>query len=123
MVSAQYLVGLFENNGKFEIEIIDGLPFFKVIIYNDDYKLLSYFKNQFKAGKIIERYGIKYYIISKNISTIINFFEKNKLKSKKQSICFERWRYLYNKLISEKTFHSEKTRFRIYKRLKYFYPL
>lgn len=116
MIHPQYIVGLFDSVGKFEVRKYKSCYKFRIIFYSTNIQVLYKIKKRFKIGKI--RNNVL--IIDKQLDVIINFFYKNKLMTKK-SIELYKFAYLYQKMIIEKKSCKTEKEFRkIINKLTYF---
>lgn len=123
MIHPQYIVAVTDiGSGQFKVFVKETEISFEFNIYLNDVKTLYKIKKRFQSGKIIELDKEQYVLkINKQLQTVIHFFRKNSLLNKYQHVKFQRWAYLYQKLIIEKdTDKSSKEMKKIKKRLLYF---
>jgi len=116
MIHPQYVVGLFDSVGKFEVKKYKNCFKFRIIFYSTNIQVLYKIKERFKVGKVRDQF----LIVDKQLDKIIDFFYKNKLLTNK-SIEFYKFAYLYQKLVIEKNNQKTEKEYRkIINRLTYF---
>ena len=106
MIHPQYLVALVDFNiMQFKVwqnsQNIKDFNF-EVDVYCEDIQLLYKIKERFKSGKIVNTNSGTCLKITKNLDIIIQFFRKNSPKRRYMRVYFQRWSYLYLKLVTEK---------------------
>lgn len=104
MIHPQYLIALIDV-GICQFKIINkyGKYTFEFNVYLNDVQTLYKIKHRFKSGKVIELTKNKFILkITSDLDKIILFCQKNSILNRKQHITFQRWAYLYQKLILEK---------------------
>ena len=122
MIHPQYIIALID------VDIIQFKMYYKYNKYNfecdvylNDIQTLYKIKQRFNSGKIININGILCLKITKQLEKLILFCRKNKILNKYKHVHFQRWAYLYQKLIIEKDIikNIKETR-KINRRLEYF---